>query len=186
MTIEEAIKSNEYLELSYRDRLHRLTSEEAKKVCLQIATNYHQQAEWLKELSRARTLLKSTHELLETAWKSPYVLNALSIAVHYDEVDCDGSCLKEDIENYFDEYGGGGTAECDAQFGWRDNKEHVIKSWNYRSDDDVVDNKKNKTREARWIINSDGYYPYCSACMTEPQNGEMADYCPNCGAKMKK
>ena len=46
--------------------------------------------------------------------------------------------------------------------------------------------KKNKTREARWIINSDGYYPYCSACMTEQQNGEMTDYCPNCGAKMKK
>ena len=35
-----------------------------------------------------------------------------------------------------------GTAECDAQFGWCDDKEHVIKSWNYRSDDDVVDNKK--------------------------------------------
>ena len=51
---------------------------------------------------------------------------------------------------------------------------------------DAVNNTKNKTREARWIINSDGYYPYCSACMTEPQNGEMADYCPNCGAKMKK
>ena len=37
-----------------------------------------------------------------------------------------------------------GTAWCDAQFGWCNDKEHVIKSWNYRSDDDVVDNKKNK------------------------------------------
>lgn len=80
-----------------------------------------------------------------------------------------------------------GTAWCDAQFGWCNDKEHVIKSWNYRSDDDdVVDNEKNKTSKARWIINSDGYYPYCSACMAEPKNGEMTDYCPNCGAKMKK
>lgn len=77
-----------------------------------------------------------------------------------------------------------GNAECDAQFGWCDDKEHVIKSWNHRSN--MVGNTKNKTREARWIINSDGYYPYCSACMAEPKNGEMADYCPNCGAKMKK
>lgn len=54
MTLEEAIRSNEDLELSYRYRMHHLPSEEAKKVCLQIATNYHQQAEWLKELAERR------------------------------------------------------------------------------------------------------------------------------------
>lgn len=32
---------------------------------------------------------------------------------------------------------------------------------------------------------SDGYYPYCSECMNEPQNRIMTDYCPNCGAYMK-
>ena len=111
MTLEDAIQSNKYLELSYRDRLHRLPSEEAKKVCLQIATNYHQQAEWLKELQRARVLLKATHDLLETANKSPYVLDTMRIIVHYDEADCDGNCLKEDIENYFDEYGEDGDIE---------------------------------------------------------------------------
>ena len=36
----------------------------------------------------------------------------------------------------------------------------------------------------RWIINSDGYYPYCSECKEEPKHGEMTHYCPNCGAKM--
>ena len=40
-------------------------------------------------------------------------------------------------------------------------------------------------KQAEWLINSDGYYPYCSACMTEPRNGVMTDYCPTCGAKMK-
>ena len=38
---------------------------------------------------------------------------------------------------------------------------------------------------ARWLINSDGYYPYCSACMTEPKDGIMTDFCPSCGARMK-
>ena len=38
---------------------------------------------------------------------------------------------------------------------------------------------------ARWLINSDGYYPYCSACMTEPKDGIMTDFCPSCGAKME-
>ncbi len=39
-------------------------------------------------------------------------------------------------------------------------------------------------RHGRWIICSDGYYPYCSECTREPQGKEMTDYCPNCGAKM--
>ena len=54
MTLEEAIQSNEQSELSYRYRMHHLPSKEAKKLCLQIATNYHQQAEWLKELAERR------------------------------------------------------------------------------------------------------------------------------------
>lgn len=37
---------------------------------------------------------------------------------------------------------------------------------------------------AKWEINSDGYYPYCSNCKTEPKNGVMSKHCPECGAKM--
>lgn len=37
---------------------------------------------------------------------------------------------------------------------------------------------------AKWIICSDGYYPYCSKCKREPQGREMTKFCPNCGAKM--
>ena len=37
---------------------------------------------------------------------------------------------------------------------------------------------------ARWIICSDGYYPYCSACKAEPKSRELTNYCPNCWAKM--
>ena len=42
-----------------------------------------------------------------------------------------------------------------------------------------------KPMSARWIINSDGYYPYCSNCKHEPQSGKMTRYCPDCGARMK-
>lgn len=38
---------------------------------------------------------------------------------------------------------------------------------------------------AQWLISSDGYYPYCSVCMAEPEDGKMTDFCPSCGAKMK-
>lgn len=41
-------------------------------------------------------------------------------------------------------------------------------------------------RRGHWIINSDGYYPQCSECMREPQARVMTDYCPSCGAKMRK
>ena len=40
-------------------------------------------------------------------------------------------------------------------------------------------------KTGQWIINSDGYYPYCSICKNEPQGRIMTDYCPNCGAYMK-
>lgn len=35
-----------------------------------------------------------------------------------------------------------------------------------------------------WLINSDGYYPYCSVCGEEPHGGKMTKHCPNCGAEM--
>lgn len=40
-------------------------------------------------------------------------------------------------------------------------------------------------KTGQWLINSDGYYPYCSICKNEPQGRIMTDYCPNCGAYMK-
>ena len=45
---------------------------------------------------------------------------------------------------------------------------------------------QSEQKTGQWMINSDGYYPYCSRCIREPQNRIMTDYCPNCGAYMKK
>jgi len=39
-------------------------------------------------------------------------------------------------------------------------------------------------RRGKWIICSDGYYPYCSVCNYRPH--EMTNYCPNCGARMEE
>lgn len=39
-------------------------------------------------------------------------------------------------------------------------------------------------RHGHWIINSDGYYPQCSECMSEPRGREITKYCGECGAKM--
>lgn len=72
---------------------------------------YTQLAEWLRELQRARVLLKATHDLLEAADDSPYVEDVLAILVHYDDTDCDGSCLMEDIEYYFEEFGSEGRTD---------------------------------------------------------------------------
>ena len=58
-----------------------------------------QLAKWFQELQRARVLLKATHDLLKAANG-----DVLTILVHYDEADCDGYCLMDDIEKYFDEF----------------------------------------------------------------------------------
>ena len=39
--------------------------------------------------------------------------------------------------------------------------------------------------QAQWLINSDGWYPYCSRCGHEPKNGVTSKYCPDCGAIME-
>lgn len=41
-------------------------------------------------------------------------------------------------------------------------------------------------KHGQWLINPDGYYPYCSECYHEPKGGEMTKFCPDCGAKMDK
>ena len=37
-------------------------------------------------------------------------------------------------------------------------------------------------KHGKWLISSDGYYPYCSRCGHEP--GKMTKYCGECGAEM--
>lgn len=41
-------------------------------------------------------------------------------------------------------------------------------------------------KHGQWLINPDGYYPYCSECHEEPKGREMTKFCSNCGAKMDK
>ena len=47
---------------------------------------------------RKITLLKACRDLLRKQNDSSYVLNLLSETVFYDDVDCDGYCLLDDIE----------------------------------------------------------------------------------------
>ena len=44
---------------------------------------------------------------------------------------------------------------------------------------------KNNGRTGRWVISSDGYYPYCSECRTEPQmkDRKLPTFCPECGSR---
>ena len=44
-----------------------------------------------------------------------------------------------------------------------------------------------EVKHGRWVICSDGYYPYCSECKEEPyrrNNADLPKFCPNYGAKM--
>ncbi len=48
---------------------------------------------------RIITLLKACKELLEKQNNSHYVLNLLEQTVNYDDAECDGYSLLEDIKN---------------------------------------------------------------------------------------
>jgi hypothetical protein len=53
----------------------------------------------LKFNVRAKELLEACVKLLNKQSESPYVLNLLDELIYYDECECDGNCLLEDIEN---------------------------------------------------------------------------------------
>jgi hypothetical protein len=57
-----------------------------------------------KQLALAETLLKAAYDLLEKCDASPYIVDALGETVFYDEAECDGLCLKDDINNWFEEF----------------------------------------------------------------------------------
>lgn len=40
-----------------------------------------------------------------------------------------------------------------------------------------------EVKKGRWLISSDGYYPYCSECYCRPD--KMSHFCPECGADMR-
>ena len=52
-------------------------------------------------LEQAKTLLKATKDLLEKQDNSCYVLNLLEETILYDGAECDGTCLKNDIDYWF-------------------------------------------------------------------------------------
>ena len=54
---------------------------------------------------RAMVLLKACFSLLNKQKESRFVLNILEQIVVYDESDCDGYCLMEEIEDYLREKG---------------------------------------------------------------------------------
>ena len=58
----------------------------------------------LEALKRAETLLQATYKLLQKQENSSYVLNLMAETVYYDEADCDGACLMDDIRYWFDEF----------------------------------------------------------------------------------
>ena len=51
---------------------------------------------------RAVVLLKATLKLLKKCEASPYVLDVMGETAFYDEAECDGYCLKDDIEHYLE------------------------------------------------------------------------------------
>ena len=58
-----------------------------------------------KTEDRSITLLRAAHALLHKQYHAGIVLNLLEETVFYDEAECDGNCLLDDIEYYFDEIG---------------------------------------------------------------------------------
>lgn len=50
-----------------------------------------------RKTDRKTVLLKAAYDLLKQADEAHFVEQATDIVVHYDDADCDGSCLMDDI-----------------------------------------------------------------------------------------
>jgi hypothetical protein len=54
---------------------------------------------------RKIVLLKACYDMLKQIDDAGYVISPFETTVHYDEADCDGYCLMEDIELELEESG---------------------------------------------------------------------------------
>lgn len=52
-----------------------------------------------QETERAKVLLRAAYDILERNSRFHFVEEVGSTLTHYDDADCDGYCLKEDIGN---------------------------------------------------------------------------------------
>jgi hypothetical protein len=48
---------------------------------------------------RKETLLRAAYDLLKRSAQTSFVESATSIMTHYDDADCDGYCLMDDISS---------------------------------------------------------------------------------------
>ena len=51
---------------------------------------------------RATVLLRATLEILNKCDDGPFVKDVFGETAYYDGTDCDGYCLKEDIEHFLE------------------------------------------------------------------------------------
>lgn len=56
-----------------------------------------------EQQERAKTLLQATSDILNKCDKGIYVKNVLEMTAVWDEAECDGLCLKEEIEFLIEE-----------------------------------------------------------------------------------
>lgn len=54
------------------------------------------------KIERMEILLKAVVQILEKQQKSPYVLYFFNETAFYDEVECDGHCIFEEIKDILD------------------------------------------------------------------------------------
>lgn len=72
--------------------------------------------------------------------------------------------------------------DCENNFGCDCEECDYAKAMLYISLEPTTDVKP--VKYGKWLISSDGYYPYCSECKERP-DGKLTDFCGHCGAKMK-
>lgn len=54
----------------------------------------------MKQNNRHLTLLRAAFDMLRKCQESHFVISPMETSVFYDEADCDGTCLLEDIATY--------------------------------------------------------------------------------------
>lgn len=68
-------------------------------------------------------------------------------------------------------------------------KEELLKALKYdraQYQQGYEDARAEGMQTAEWLINPDGYFPYCSRCLKEPEGHFLTPFCPYCGARMVK
>lgn len=98
MNIEHIVKGM----MAQMERVEDLNEDASRGDATGVLLSWHEAQKVIAYIERSKTLLEASREILRKSEESTVVVSATELTAFYDEAECDGYCLKDDINSFLE------------------------------------------------------------------------------------